>query len=168
MRVGHAVGWNEAVAVEVVVWWVVGVIIAPISIDGSSFSILSVQTLVNKIPDEATLIFWIFAHQVPILFKATARVAHSVRILALYQRFSDVGVRGIFFTVFVRIIHGAEDVGVGTQPSALPMYGAWRVGLSYPFVCSGKVGAVNGLVTHRPVDDAGVVEIGHHVVLVAL
>ena len=89
-------------------------------------------------------------------------------VLALDEGLGGLGVGAILLAVFLRGIHGAVDIGVVAQTGTLILYGAAQVLALYPLVGLGEVGTVDGLVAHRPGDDARMVEVDRHIVLVAL
>ena len=82
LGVGNAVGIDESVAVEVVVRRVVRVIVASVLINHIALIVFTAQSLVDKVPDESALEMRILACKVPVLLHHTARIAHSVSILA--------------------------------------------------------------------------------------
>ena len=168
LRIGHTVRAHQSVAVEVVVACVVVVVVAAVGDDFRALGIASVQALVHEVPDKAALVFGCGAHGFPVFFEATARVAHGMAVLTLYEGFGGSGVGTIFGTIFLRGIHGAIDVGVVAQAGALILHGAALVLPFYPSVGLGEVGSVDGFIAHRPCDDAGMVEVYRYVVLVAL
>ena len=103
MRVGYTVGTDESIAIEIVVGGIVVVVVTAIGIDGASLCILSVEGLVDEVPDETALELGVFAHQVPILLKATTRVTHGMVVLTLYEWFLVFGLvaLGIPLTPFL-------------------------------------------------------------------
>ena len=168
MRIGHAVGTYQSVAVEVVVARVVVVEVATIIIGPLISLAFHAQTLVNEVPDESALILRIFADELPIFLESTARIAHSVRIFALYEGLLLRFVLRIFLTLSVRPIHRAHDVGILASVGGLPLDGTLTVLLFNPPIGGGKVRSVCRLVAERPVDDRRVVVVHRHVVPVAL
>ena len=49
---------------------------------------LPLERLIHEIPDEASLIYRILTHEIPILLQTTHRVTHRMGILTLDQRLS--------------------------------------------------------------------------------
>ena len=73
MRIGHTVRIDDAVAVEVVVGGRETTEVATIRPDGLAGNLAgAAQTLVDEVPDVATLIVGQTANQIPILLEATA------------------------------------------------------------------------------------------------
>ena len=190
VRVQLAVGTDDAVAVEVVVRGVVAVVVAAVGIvDLVQVGILlvadavqlgqrgvehlgiglAVQGLVDEVPDVATLILRILAHQFPVLLQSARGVTHRVVVLALDERLLEVVVLAVGLARPRRVVHRAEDVGVAAfAVSLLPLAGTALVLGLHPVVGGFEVRTVHGLVAQRPYDDGGVVEVRAHVVLVAL
>ena len=71
MRIGYAVGANQTVVVEVIIRSVVFVEVAAIAVDAYSVFVFPVERLVYKVPDKSTLIFRIFADDVPVFFESS-------------------------------------------------------------------------------------------------
>ena len=190
VRVQLAVRTDDAVAVEVVVRGVVAVVVATVGIvDLVQFGIrqvadavqlgqrgvehlgirAAVQGLVDEVPDVATLILRILAHQFPVLLQSARGVTHRVVVLALDERLLEVVVLAVGLARPRCVVHRAEDVGVAAfAVSLLPLAGSALVLGLHPVVGSLEVRTVHGLVTQRPNDDGGVVEVRAYVVLVAL
>ena len=170
MGVGHTVGTDESVAIEVVVGGIVVVVVAAIGVDGAPLSVLSVQCLVDKVPDESALELGIAAHEVPILLESATRVAHGMVVLTLDEWFLVLGLvaLGIILAPLLRGIHRAHDVGIGAFVCLLPVHRPAQVLRLDPLVGGGEVGTVDRLVAHRPDDHTGVVEVDAHIMLVAL
>ena len=178
MRIELAVGTHNAVAVEVVVAGVVAVVVTAVGVGGNSgrrlhvasvpLARMAVERLVGKVPVESALEFRVLANQVPVGFQPASRVAHGVVVFALDERLLLGSVGGIALTPLGRGIHGAHDVGVLSAMSLLPLHGAALVHTLYPLVSGCKVGTVGRLIAHRPHNDAGVIELYLHIVLVAL
>ena len=71
VRIGLAVRAYQAVAVEVVVRSGIASKVAAVGIDFLALLVLAADGLIHEVPDEAALVFGIFAHQLPILGEAT-------------------------------------------------------------------------------------------------
>ena len=126
------------------------------------------QSLVNKVPDEAALEVGIFAYQVPVFLKSAAGVAHHVCVFALNERLCLRCVLCITLASGLRHVHRAVNVGVVAAVCLLELDWTACVLRLYPLVCGGEVVAVDGLVAERPGDDARMVEECLDVALVAL
>ena len=167
VRIPRTVGSDESVVAEVLVELAVVVVpVARIAIEGLSVTAHQ-HRLVDKVPDETTLILGVFPYQVPVLLESSLRVAHRVCILTLNQRTGVVALR-IAFTPFVSHIHRAEDIGIFIQTGTLVHDGARRVLGFCPTVACLEVRTEAGFITHRPDDDRRMVEVALHVALVAL
>ena len=154
MRVRHAVGTDNAVAVKVVVGWVVVVVVATIFIYLHAIFVFCAKSLVNKVPDKSALELGVFAHQVPVFLKSARAITHRMVILALYQGARFAVVARVIFAPLVCAIHGTGDVGAGTvYATAFPLHGsAWVVALN-PLVCGGEVWPIGRFITQTPRDD---------------
>ena len=122
MRIRFAVRAYQAVVHKVVVGSVIFVPVAAISIERNAVFCFPTQRLINEIPDKATLVFRIFADQIPIFFESPLRVAHRVRMFALDKRFVDVSL-AIFFTTFIVAVHRAIDIGEFACPCLFVLHG---------------------------------------------
>ena len=141
MRIVLTIGTYDAIAVEIVIRWVIVVVITTITIfllltcSGHQRSCLLliisqcslgfklrmlVQSLVNKVPNEAPLVDGIFANKLPIFGKVATRVAHGVVVFARNQRHVTLGIFCILLTLFHRIVHRAHDIcGLSAPPKCL-------------------------------------------------
>ena len=155
---GCAVRRNKAVAAEVLI---VGVhpstevaTIAPVV---SAIVAYGINTLVNPVPDKATLHMGVSLHNVEILAEVTRRVTHSVGKLAHNIWLGRVLSFGIALHIGNRGVHRAGDVGVRATIGLLKLHGTALVALLNPLVCLGIYLAIATLVAHRPDDYRGVV-----------
>ena len=89
-------------------------------------------------------------------------------ILALDERLLHLTALAVLFTAFVAVIHGAEHIGLTLLACLLVLYGAAVVDGLHCIVRLLEIGAVTGLVAQAPEDDAGMVFLHQHIVLVAL
>ena len=85
---------------------------------------VSATTLVTFVPDEATLVLGVLAHQVPILLEATLRVAHGVGIFALNEGLGVFRILGIVFAAGIVHVHGTVDVGLAVVAAAFNRFEA--------------------------------------------
>ena len=168
MGIQSAVGGDDTVAVEVMVAGRIAAVVATIGKDFLTRGrILVAQALVYEVPDITTLIFGVFADEIPVLLEATHRVTHGVGILALDQRTGVVAL-GVFLTVVVVGIHRTVDIGLSILTGLLKLTGAGLVVRLHPVVGFLEVRTVASLISQRPHDDARMVLIGDHVTLLAL
>ena len=168
MGIEATIGGDNTIAVEVVVAGRIASVVATIGKDFlASHLALVAQALVYEVPDEAALILGILAYQVPVLLETTHRVAHGMSILTL-DKWTGIVALGIFLTVAIVEVHGAEDVCLAVLSGLLVLYGTSGVNALDPVVDGLEVRAVTSLVTHAPDDDAGMVAQGEHIALVAL
>ena len=126
------------------------------------------QSLISKVPDESTLIHRILTDQFPVLFEATAGVTHGMTVLTLDERTVCLGIFQIPFTILRRDIHRTEDIGIRTSARTLILHWTAQVLRLDPVIGNCEVRTVNSLITHRPSDNAGMVIIDFHVMLVTL
>ncbi len=164
----HSVGRDETVVAEILVGRVGALEVAAVGIYGLPFGSRPAYRLVNEVPDEAALIFGIFAYNVPIFLKSALGVTHCVGILTLYQRLGAGGIGRVFLACVIGIIHGAEYIGQALQAGPFILHGACRVHLLDELVGLFKVRSVAGLVAERPDDDRGMIAVGCHIAGVAL
>ena len=168
MRVQATIRSNDTIAVEVVVGSGIASVVATIGKDFLTRNRrLVAQTLVDEIPDETTLVFWILADDAPILLETTHGVAHSMRILALDER-TGIVCLGIFLAVFIAHIHRTEDVGLAPMASLFVLNGTNLVDALNPIVAALEVRSIACLIAQAPNDDAGMIAQGEHIGLVAL
>ena len=171
MRVRNPVWTDQTVAVEVLV--IIAVVVVVISCVGVIFNTVSIflaQPLVHKIPDESSLEFRIFAHEIPIFLESAAGVAHCVGIFALDERlgvFRSIAER-VGFAFVLRQVHRTEDLGIWSLDCPFPVNRAALVLRLDPLESSRKVRSVSCFVTKRPVDDARMVEVHGNIVDVPL
>ena len=72
VRIQTTVGSNDAIAVEVVVAGRIATVVATIGEDFlTGDGALVAQTLIYKVPDVTTLVFWILADEIPILLETS-------------------------------------------------------------------------------------------------
>ena len=153
MWVRLAVRIDDTVVVEVVVGSRITSVVTTISIDHLAVLVIVAQSLVYEVPDKSTLIFRIFAHQIPVFLESTHRVTHSMRILTLDQR-TWIVVLGISFAAAVTVIHRAEDIGLTVVSGTLILYrSAWIISFDY-IIRLFEVRTISGFVTQTPEDDA--------------
>ena len=116
---------------------------------------IATDALIDKVPNKTSLEPFILSNDVPILLEPATRVAHSVTVLALNERFLVLGSIGIdiLLTVLLREIHRAEQLGIIAFPRWLPVYRATSVLTLYPAEHSCEVRTIGCLVAHRPNDD---------------
>ena len=110
MRIRLTVRTDQPIVAEVEVAGVKTVEIAAISIDHHPVLAFPAARLVNEVPNESTLVFRIFAYQIPILLEASLRITHGMSIFTLNQRLGLAVILTILDTVFIIIIHRAENV----------------------------------------------------------
>ena len=162
------VGSDDAVAVEVVVG---GGIAAEVAAVGHDFlarhAALGAHTLIHEVPDETALVLGVLADDAPILSEAAHAVTHGVGIFTLDERTGIVAL-SILLAVAIAVVHGAEDVGLTVLACLLILYGAALVDGLHGIVGILEVLAVASFVAKAPEDDAGVVLLHLHIVLVAL
>ena len=168
VRVGVAVGANQSVVAEVVVGGIEAVEVTAVGIYFHATFTFPSARLVDEVPDEATLQIRVFANDVPIFFKSALRVAHSVSIFALYERFGSVGASAVVFHAVVVAVHRAIYVGGTFFAGLFKLACTTRVFLFNPLVALFEVRSVARLVTERPEYDARVVEPALHIALIAL
>ena len=168
MGIGHTVRTDQTVVAEVVVAGIKAVEVTTVSIDHLAVLAFPAYGLIDEVPDETTLVFRIFTDDVPILLETTLGVTHRMSILALDQRLLVGCVFAIFDAVLIVVIHRAEDVGLAILACLLILHGTGGILCLDPVVSRLEVGAIAGLITKRPEDDAGVVIATLHVALVAL
>ena len=146
MGIETAVGGDDTITVEVVVGGGIAAVVATESEDllASDLALVA-QTLIDEVPDIATLVFRIGADDVPVLLESTHRVTHGVGILALDQRTGVVALR-IFLAVLVAIVHRTEDVGLALTACLLILHWARGVVGLHPVVALLEVRSVAGLV----------------------
>ena len=166
MGVGYTVWTDKSVAVKVVIAGVVIVIIATVRIDSTLFI---TQSLVDEVPHKTSLEFRIFAYQVPIFFQTSARIAHGMIVFALDERLLISGCSRlcILFTCLLRTIHGTIHFGVGTLFCTFPMNGTRFIHTLNPVERCREVRSINRFVPHRPHNDARMVVVHLHVMLIA-
>ena len=153
MWVQTAVGSNDTITVKVMVGSRIASVVATVCKNLLTCNLaLVAQSLVNKVPDVATLIFGVLTDDVPILFESAHRVTHGVGILTLYQRTWIVAL-GIFLAVLVTHIHRTEDIGLAVVACLLKLAWTGVVISLHPVVCLLKVWSVSSLVTQAPYDD---------------
>ena len=185
------VGTDDTIAVEVVVAGVYLIVIAAIGVFGSHVSGsglilcgdsvvigyraaslevgMTVESLVYEVPVITALKLRILTYEIPVFLEVTTRVAHCVVVFALDQRACVFRIFGVGFAVPRRVVHGTEDVCVGSGLSGLLiLHGTALILTLDPFVSSGEIRSVNRFVAQAPHDDTGMVEVDSHVVLVAL
>ena len=168
MGIQTAVRSNDTVAVEVIVGSGIASVVATIGKNLLACNLaLIAQSLIDKVPDKATLVFRILANEVPILLEATHRVAHSVGILTLDKR-TRILALGIFLAITIIVVHRTEDIGLPPVTRLLILNGARGIYRFNPVVDSLKIWSVACLVAHAPYDDTGVVAQGEHISLIAL
>ena len=168
MGIESAIGSNEAVAVEVMIGSGIAPVVAAVgedllACDGA----LVAQTLIDEVPDIATLILGVLADDVPVLLEAAHGVTHRVGVLTLDERTGIVAL-GILHAVVVAQIHRAEDIGLAILACLLELAGARGIVSLHPVVGALEVRTVARLIAQRPHDDGGVVLIGNDVALLAL
>ena len=147
VRIQAAIRSNDTITVEVVVACRITSVVATIGEDFLACDrTLVAYALVNEVPDVSTLIFRIFANQIPILLEATLRVAHSVSILTLDVRLGAVAL-AIFLALIIVDIHWAVDVGLAVVATTLILYRTSLVACLYPVVCGFEVNAVATFIT---------------------
>ena len=164
--VGLPVGAHEPVVAEVAVGRVVGVEVASVGVYHRTVVSRPPYGLVHEVPDEASLIFRIFPHYVPVFPESALGVAHRVSVFALDQRLPLRRVFAVAYAAVISEVHGAVDVAFPVISGLLVLYGARGVFRLYPVVGGLEIGAVARLVAERPEDDARMVEIPLHVPLV--
>ena len=155
MRVQGAVGRDDAVAVEGTVGGVGRIVV---SAEGEVLAVP--EGLVLEIPDEASLIGRILAHQVPVIAEVTHGIAHGVGVFALDERAVRVG-RYIGFARIGAHIHGADDVRtvIFGEQGVLILDGTGGVVGLDPVPAVHEVGTGTGLVPKAPDNHRRVVEV---------
>ena len=173
MWVQSAVGCDNTVTVKVVVAGRIASIVATVSkyLLTSNLALIA-HTLIHKVPDVTSLVVRLLTNQVPVLFKATHRVTHSVGIFALNQWLlnlsaSHFALRVLLAPVVIGI-HRAVDICSTFDACTLILAGTGLIVSLYPSISLLKVGTVASLVTQAPHNNAGVVLIGNHVTLLTL
>ena len=146
MRVGATVGADQSVVVKIIVRSIVFIEVTTISVDVYSILIFPMVRLVYKVPDKTSLIFGIFAYQIPILFEAPLRVTHSMSIFTLDQRFVYIAFAVLLAGVII-VIHRAENVCKFIGTRLLILYGACFVLVFDPCIALFEVRAVSGFVS---------------------
>ena len=146
MGIQTAVRSDDTITVEVVVGSRIAAIVATISKDllASDLALIT-QTLIDKVPDIATLIFRILTDDVPVLLETTHRVTHRMGVLALDQRTGIVAL-GVFLAVLIAIVHRTEDIGLALTASLLILHRARGVVGLHPVVAFLEVRTIAGLV----------------------
>ena len=173
MWVQSAVGSNNTITVKVVVAGRIAAIVATISkyLLTSNLALIA-HTLIYKVPDVTTLVVRLLANQVPVLFKATHRVTHSVGIFTLNQWLLNLTASYFALRVFLAPvvigIHRAVDICSALDTSTLILARTSLIVSLYPSVSLLKVCTIASLVTQTPHNNAGVVLIGNHVTLLTL
>ncbi len=168
VRIGNTVRANQTIITEVTVAGIKTVKVTTIGIN--HLAVLSCPTyrLIDKIPDEATLVFGILANQIPIFFKTSFRVSHGMSIFTLNQGFCHGIILTVFLTSVIAIVHRAIDICLTCFTGLFILYGTARVFCLYPIVGGLEVRTIAGFVAKRPEDDAGMIETALHIALVAL
>ena len=127
----------------------------------------STNALIDEVPDEASLILWILANQIPILLETSNGVTHCMSILALDKRTGIVALC-IFLAIIVIVVHGTEDIGLAILSTLFILHGATAVDNLHGIIGSLEVITIATLVTQRPEDDTGMILLNQHIILVAL
>ena len=165
--IGYAIWADETIVAEVLVTGIRGVEVATVGINHASAFACPADRLIDEVPDKATLVFGIFADDVPVLLEATLRVTHGVSIFALNQRFGAVAVLTVLLTTAIATVHGTVDVGLACRSGLFILHGARGIHCLHTVIGRLEVGAIAGLIAQRPEDDARIVEVAGHVTLVA-
>ena len=105
-----AVGSYDTIVAEVGVGGVVVVAVTTIDTHGVTVQLM-VYTLIDPVPDEASLGTGLLTYLVPIFLEATHRIAHRVCIFRLDNRAWIVAIEITLHVVGI-VVLGAEDVGV--------------------------------------------------------
>ena len=129
---------------------------------------MAVQRLIHEVPDKASLVFRVFAHQIPILLEATTAVTHGMTVFTLNERLGRSRVRSIAFAPVVRGIHRTHDITRCSAAGLLILHRPYCILSLDPVIGSLEVRTANGLVTHRPDNHTGVVVVHLNVMLVTL
>ena len=140
---------------------------AQVAADGiveATQGVVSGETLVNPVPDEAALQLRIFVDGVPIVGEAPDAVAHGMGVFG-----QDEGpllrLAGIVGDVVGAGVHDGHDVGVPVLLSSFVDHGTIGVLAFHETVGTLHDDAVAALVAQRPADDGGVVLVAlQHVV----
>ncbi len=112
------------------------------------------QTLINPVPDEASLEQPVLLNHIPVVLQVTGTVAHGMSILAHNKRTVKSGlafIQCIFFYCSDPRIHRAPDVsmplaGTGGLLGSLILYGPGLIPALDPFVSLHKILSVTGLI----------------------
>ena len=172
--VRFARGRDKAVVTECLIAWVVVVIATTIAIESNArLRIFPSQSLINKVPDKATLICRILANQIPILFKTTHRVTHCMRVLALNKWACWVTIK-ILFALLIRCVHRTLNIRVVVLRNILVrhmarlliLYWASLVITLYPIIASVEVRSIACLITQTPDNYRWVVIVTQHNTLI--
>ena len=78
--------------------------------------------LVYEVPYKSTLIFRIFADDIPVFFESALRITHSMSVFALNQRFLNIAF-GILDARIVAVVHRTENVCKFAGPRLFILYG---------------------------------------------
>ena len=153
MRIRLTVGIDDAIAVEVVVGCRETSIVATIGPDGLACNLaLATKTLVDEVPNVATLIVGGAANQIPVFLEATTRVTHGVGVLTLNE-WACIAFLAISLAMSIIGIHWA--VNVCLAPTACLLILTWARGVVSLHKVIGilKVLAVASFVAERPDND---------------
>ena len=101
--------------------------------------------LVYEVPDEATLIFRIFADDVPIFLESSLRISHRMCVFTLDQRLLDISFT-IFDTVLITIVHRAENICEFAGTCLLILYGTGLVLIFNPCITFFEIRSHTGLI----------------------
>ena len=166
VRIRYPVRAYQTVITEIIIRTIVLIKISAIRIYLYAVLIFPTHRLVNKVPDESTLKFGIFAYQVPIFFESTHRITHSMRIFTLYKRFSGITL-GIILASAIPQIHRAENIGIIIMTGLFILHGARCIFRFYPTIASFEIRTGTGFVTQRPDNDRRMIVTTLHITLVA-
>jgi len=122
VRIGHTVGTNQTVVAEVIIRAVIFIEVASVAVDIHSVFIFPMAGLVYEVPYKSTLIFRIFADDIPVFFESALRITHSMSVFALNQRFLNIAF-GILDARIVAVVHRTENVCKFAGPRLFILYG---------------------------------------------
>ena len=126
--------------------------VATVSKDVIAISIFHAQTLVNEVPDKASLVIRIVTDEFPIVGETTHRVTHSMSILTLNQ-----GAVVVAFTITMHPtemgIHGTVNICGALGSRTFVLHGALRVIGFNPVVNLIEIHTMTCLITHTPRND---------------
>ena len=163
MRVRIAVRTEKPVIAEVLVPVAVAVIEIPGVCENLLPVFLIIDGLVDKIPDESSLVSGIFSYQIPIFLETAFGISHGMGVLDLNQRALRV-VFTIFYHIRIPPVHRGIDIRDLKTPVLLVNQKPRRVHGLDGFPCRPEIFTVSCLIAERPEYYRRVVFVNLHIV----